>query len=321
MADIINALAATAGLDVDASGVSGTVSPSITGANFTAPGIGLPVGTLSGLSATGQGEATLRFVNQIELGYTGVINEKLALSGDIYYNITQNLQPPGLIPLSAGAQLDTDALAGQISGALSGVDQMIVDSLITILNTSAAGPPRPGWGLVVSDRAQANGYLFDAGFPTFGKEDVAFLGVDVGATYYFDNAFSIWTNYSVVSKNVWTPAELGEENPNFEYFLNTPTHRANFGISYLQKEGFYGRFAGNYASEYEGKQGDGRLFTGINPARAIFDLSVGYRAGSGEAGSVDIGLTVNNVFDTKYQHFVHLPIIRRLAMVNFKTSF
>ncbi len=321
LADIISALASTAGLEVDLSGVSGTVSPSITGANFTAPMIGRPVGSLSGIDATGQGEPTLRFVNQIEVGYKGVINEKLALSGDVYYNITQNLQPPGLIPVSAGAQLDTDAVAQQISGALPGVSQMIVDSLITILNTSAAGPPRPGWGLVVSDRAQENGYLFDTGFPTFGNEDVTFFGVDLGATYYIDDAFSVWTNYSFVSKNIWTPEELGEENPNFEYFLNTPTHRANFGISYLQKEGIYGRFAGNFASEYEGKQGDGRLFTGINEARTIFDFSLGYRLGLGDKTKFDLGLTVNNVFNTKYKHFVHMPVIQRLAMLNLRASF
>jgi len=78
--------------------------------------------------------------------------------------------------------------------------------------------------------------------------------------------------------------------------------------------------AGNYASEYEGKQGDGRIFTGINPARTIYDLSLGYRLKISKA-KLDLGVNVNNLFDTKYKHFSHLPVVRRLALVSLKASF
>ncbi len=320
LADIIGALAAQAGVAVDVSGVSGTVTSDITAATFVAPLIGAPVGSLSGLSATGQGEATLRFVNQFEVGYSGIVNEKFAIQADFYYNVVQNLQPAGLIPLSPGAQLNTAELAGQIAAALPNADQATIAALVTTLNTSAPGPPRAGWGLVISDRAQEVGYLFDTGFPTFGNENVKYFGVDVGGTYYFTPKLSGYVNLSYVSKNVWSAEELGEENPNFEFFLNTPSTRGNFGLSYLQKEGFYGSVAANFSGEFEGKQGDGRIYYWNEPSRTILDLSLGYRLKAGTT-NLDLGVSVNNVFDKEYQYFEHLPIIRRLALVTLKASF
>lgn len=320
LADIINALATSAGVSVDASAVSGTVVPALTSAAFTGPGIGIPVGSIPSLDAAGSGAATLREVSQIELGYTGIVNQKLAITADVYYNLTNNLQPAGNIPLSAGSQLDVEALSSQISAALPNTDQATIDALNTALATGA-GPAAPGgWGLIVSDIAQQNGYLFNNGFPTFGEETVGYLGLDVGATYYFTPELSGFANVSYVSKNVWTAEELGEANPNFQFFLNIPSTRANFGISYLASEGFYGRFAGNYQAEFEGKQGDGRLFTGTNEARAIFDLSAGYRMEVGGT-KLDLGLNVNNVFNTEYKFFVHLPVIKRIASLTLKASF
>lgn len=315
LADIIAALATKAGVTVDASGVTGVVNPNLFAGVFTAPLIGRPAGSIESLSKGGSGSPQLRTVNSLELGYTSVVAKKLKINIDAYYSITQNIQPQGNVPLSAGAQLDVAAVGAQIQNQLQGVvDQTIIDQLITTLGTSAPGPPRPGYGLIVSDIAQSRGHLFDQGFPTYGNNDVKYWGIDLGLNYFINENWSAFGNLSYVSKNIWTPEDLGEENPNFDYFLNTPTTRINAGINYLPEYKFYGTLSINSQSEFEGKQGDGRIFTGVNPSRTITNMSLGYRVKIKEDNKLDLGLSANNLFDSKYQQFVNLPTIGRTVL-------
>jgi len=335
LADIINALAMNASVQVDASNVSGTVNPTIVATKFQGAvppplggGIGNPLDPIGTLDNAGQGKPTLRAVNQFEVGFSTILNEKIAINADVYYNITENLQPQGIVSVTPGATLDLTALETQIRAALPNADPAAVDAMIAQLNSTYPNPtPNPaletatGYGLILSDRAQALGYKYDVGFPTYGKKSVQYLGLDIGITYYFQPKLSAFINYSFVSKNVWTPEDLGEVNPNFDFYLNTPKHRYNVGASYLQSKGIYGMIAMNGISEYEGKQGDGRVFTGTNEARTIFDASIGYRFVFGENTKLDLGITANNVFDTAYTQFIHMPEIRRLVSLNGKFHF
>lgn len=320
LADIIDALAANAGVTVNTSGVSGDVTPSLVAASFRAPQIGAPGGPINSLADAGSGSAQLRTVNSIELGYTNVFNEKFKFNLDAYYSVTQNIQPAGITGLSAGARLDVAAVGGQIQTALAGasVPQATIDQLITVLGRSAPGPPRPGYGLIISDVAQANGYLHDSGFPTYGNEDVAFFGVDLGLNYYVNSDFSLFGNYSHVTKNVWDSEDLKETNPNFEYYLNTPSNRFNLGVNYLPKKGFYTTLAVNSQSEFDGKQGDARIFTGTNDARTIVDMSLGYRFNLKGDSKMDLGLSINNLLNEEYRFFVNLPTITRTTLFTLK---
>jgi outer membrane receptor for ferrienterochelin and colicins len=319
LADIIAALAAKAGVTVDGSGVSGVVNPSLTTAIFGAPQIGRPGGPLTSLGLAGSGGPELQTVNSLELGYSTIIAKKLKIQLDAYYSVTQNILPQGVIPLSAGAQLNVNAVGAQIQTALEGsVDQATIDQLITILGTSAPGPPRAGYGLIVSDIAQERGHLFDVGFPTYGKNDVKYWGLDLGLNYFVNDDWSLIGNFSYVNQNIWTPEDLGETNPNYEYFLNTPKTRFTLGVNYLPASKFYGTLNINSQAEFEGKQGDGRIFTGVNPARTIANMSLGYRIEMKGDNKLDIGISANNLFDTKYEQFVNLPTIRRTVLATVK---
>lgn len=319
LADIITALANNAGVSVNVAGVNGTVTPALNAGTFQAPLVGRSIGPINSLSDVGSGAPELRAVNTLEFGYTTVLNSKLKISADAYYSVTQNIQPQGIVPVSAGAQLDVAAVSTQIQTALQGsVDQSVIDRLTTVLGTSAPGPPRPGYGLIVSDVAQERGYLFDVGFPTYGKEDITYFGFDLGLNYSFNNDFTVFANYSYVSENIWSPEDLGETNPNYEYYLNTPNDRFNFGINYLPSEKFYGTFGLNYLGEYDGKMGDGRIFTGTNDAATFANMSLGYRFNFNESNKLDLGLSVNNLFDVGYEQFVNLPTIRRTVLFTLK---
>lgn len=189
------------------------------------------------------------------------------------------------------------------------------DALINSLNkvfegnaTNGSQNSLPGYGLVLSDRAQTYGWDFDAGFPSYGKKNATYFGTDLGIQYLIIEKLTGQANYSFISKNKWLPEELGETNPNFDYFLNIPKHRLNLGVNYVPSTGLYGSFFMNYQSAFESKQGDGRVFTGQNDARAVFDAKLGFRKLLNRSDTTfDLALSVQNLFDLRYSHFPNLP--------------
>ncbi|SIS43301.1 TonB-dependent Receptor Plug Domain [Zobellia uliginosa] len=321
--DIVNALATNAG--ITAPSVSGTIDSQLTSSVFSGPGaagVGASTGPISNINQAGQPKVSLKTVNQFEIGYSTVLEEKLKINVDLYYSISENFQPAGSIPISPGSQLNLANVQAQIEAQVpAGNDR---DALLNALYSQLGTPSNssaPGYGLVISDLAQANGWEFDAGFPTFGNESAKYIGADIGLTYYITPKLIGSTNYSYVSKNIWTPEDLGETNQNYQFYLNSPTSRVNLGLRYGGEKGFYGSISMNYASEYEGKQGDGRVFTGVNPARTIVDSRIGYKTLMfNEKAKVDFGLSVQNLFDEKYSHFVNLPELRRFAMFNVRVG-
>jgi len=321
--DIVDALAADAG--VSAPTVSGIVDPTLTTASFVGPEVGISTGIPISLDEAGLNPPTLKTVNQVEFGFNTTLQQKIQFGLDIYHIWVENIQPTGEVPLTAGSQLDVAAVQTLIEQQIpAGPDR---DALITSLNSVPANPTpnpgfdgTPGFGAVMSDRAQQFNYVYDLGFPTYGNENVTYFGTEFSATYAFSTDLSVFGNYTYVSQTFWSAADLGESNPEYAYYLNTPPNRVNLGVNYYPYVGFYGSFAMNYQSGYEGRQGDGRFFTGYNEARSIFDTQIGYRLSTSKNVRFDLALSVNNVFDKEYSHFIHLGQLRRWASVTLKVS-
>ena len=321
--DIVDALALHAG--VSSPNVSGTVTPNLTTAFFASPGVGFSTGIPISLDEAGLTPPTLRTVNQLEIGYSATVLDKLKINIDVYNTWIENIQPTGEVPLTAGSQLDVASVQNQIEQQVPAGPQR--DALIESLNSVPFNPTpipafngTPGYGAVRSDRAQELGYVFEIGFPTYGNRNVNYFGTELSATYLINNDISLFANYSFLSQTVWTAEDLEEKNPDYAYYLNSAPSRINLGLNFYPTEGFYGSFTMNYQSEYEGRQGDGRFFTGINEARSIFDLRLGYQLNTPGQTHIDLSLSIQNVFDKKYSHFVHLPELRRWTSVALKVA-
>ncbi len=195
--DIVNALAGKAG--VVAPTVSGTVVPSLTAANFAAPEVGFSTGVPITLDEAGLHPPTLRTVNQVELGLSTAIFQKLQINLDLYNMWIENIQPTGEVPLSAGAQLDVNAIQKLIEQQVPAgpVRDTLIATLMSVPFNPTPNPAfngTPGYGVVMSDRAQKYGYVFDMGFPTYGNKNVNLIGADLSLTYLLTHDLSVYGN-------------------------------------------------------------------------------------------------------------------------------
>jgi iron complex outermembrane receptor protein len=253
-------------------------------------------------------------INTIEAGYKGVIDKKLFVDVNGYYNISENF----ISPLT---NIAPKAFAG--------------GPLVTKRGDEPISKYQPGLGVGPGDYVLT--YL------NFGKVNT--YGIDVGLNYYFDNHISLMVNYSFFDFSMDTndPKNDGNKDGKVDVNdlpLNTPKHKIGVGLNY-SGEKFFGSVFGRWAQKYN-------FFSGINvrsetipgltyggdpvvqgqrvgrdwnygPLGGFFnvDLSAGYRV----SDVVTISGSVANLFDVNAMEFVASPPIGRLFNAEVKFSF
>ena len=241
-------------------------------------------------------------INTFEVGYKGVIDNKLYIDVNGYYNISENF----ISPLNQLADLS--------------------DPANLILVTMRGDRP-------ISD-FQTLGGAFVLTYLNFGKVNT--YGIDLGLNYYFSNNINMAVNYS------YFDFSLDEDDPKndgnndgvvdkSDLSLNTPTHKGSVGV-FGRVNQLYGSVFGRWVQAYN-------FFSGINVASETLpgttyggsDVVEGQRVGRdfnegplGDFFNIDLTLgyyitnnvtisgTVVNVFDSEVREFVAGPSIGRL---------
>ena len=320
--DIIDAAAAYAG--VSSPVVSGTIDPAITTASYAAPLVGLPIALPITLDQQVTRPYKLSYVNQIELGFNHTLKQKLQITAALYHLWMERIPYSRQSVLSAGSQLNLLKISNILEQQVPAGPER--DAIITALYSVPANPDDPdyqgvpGFGVVMSDRPQQYSYTYELGTPGFNGMQVSYYRADITATYYINPALSVFGNYAYLSQTEWTASDLEETNPDYGFYLNTPPDRLNIGINYYPDMGVYGSVAMNYQSAYESQLGDGMFFSGLNEARTLVDLKLGYRFTMFDGILFDAGLSINNLLDEKYSHFRNLGQLRRFGALVLKVS-
>lgn len=248
-------------------------------------------------------------IQTIELGYKGVVSEKLFIDSNAYYNMHENFISP-LINIADAANGNFVTHRG---------DQPMSEVV--------PGTPATGSGFILT-------YL------NFGEVNT--FGFDLGINYFFNNHFNLKLNYSYFdfdldekdSKNDGN--RDGNVNEN-DLPINTPKHKLNVGLN-VNKNNFFGSIGARWVDEYD-------FFSGINVAAStnedliyggepvIEGKRVGRDFNEGPLGgfvNVDISLgyqinkyvsisgQVINVFDSEVREFVASPAIGRLFSTELK---
>jgi|GEM_PF-2020204 len=321
--DIINAAAAHAG--VPAPVVSGEIDPAIVTASYASPMVGVLTGFPTTLMEAVAAAPVLSEVNQLAVGFSHTFRNKFQVTGELFHMRVENIQSSGEVVISAGSQLNlleiSTLLVQQVPA--SPERNALITSLYSVPPNPTLNPEFngiPGFGVVMSDRAQQFNYVYDVRYASYNNMDVNYYGADLSTTYFVTPELSLFGNYSWLSQTEWDAADLGVTNGDHGYYLNTAPDRFNLGINYYPQAGIYGSLAMNYQSAYQGRQGDGRFFSGLNEARSMFDLQIGYRLKTRNNVFLDLGLSVNNLFDKQYSHFVNLAQLRRFSALSMKVS-
>ena len=265
----------------------------------------------------------------IEVGYKGVIGNKLVLTADFYRNkihdfissihiVTPNVfLDPGPLSTALGAGIAQQLAApenAQLAGALNAIDDPAagvggngngspVDELTGIFVSTAAMIP---FGTVTPEEASdPNAVMLT--YRNFGE--VSYYGADIGFSYHPSDAWNLSGSYSHINTNLFENVDGIDDIP-----LNAPRDKLSMAIGFKPPGtpltlGARVRYRGPF------EMADG-VYAGDVESHSVVDLNVSY-VFSNLTLSVDAG----NLFNTEYQAFVGAPMIGRMVMAGLAMRF
>ena len=260
----------------------------------------------------------------VELGYKGVINDKLLVTIDGYYTNRDNFVGPLLMetPFVIVPNLSNDLAAAiatgitgnaQLAGALGamGVDAATAAGLLVQL----AGDALPDGSTPVAivqpqENNQGAGTTPELmlTYRNFGK--VSFYGSDIAFQYLASDQLSLFGNVSLVSDDYFDEEELDEEGSGLRLALNAPTVKGSAGFKYGFMSGLSVNAAGRYTEGFPVLSGP---YVGDVDSYFLLDIGAGYDMSDFQPG-LRIDLQISNVLDNMHREFIGAPQMGRMGM-------
>ncbi len=270
-----------------------------------------------------------------ELGYKGIVMNKLAFSADVYHSRIKDFVGPLVVetpnvflePTTLAASLGEQITVALADPANAGLNQALlafdapaqggngngspVDELVALFvagtdNNGAAFIP---FGTVTPEQAaDPNAVMLT--YRNYG--DISLNGFDLSLTYYLNPSLSLGANYSFVSKDLFENVDgLGD------IALNAPKNKFGANVQYVNTDlGFGVGFRTRFVAGFPVRSG---VYVGDIESYYTIDLNAGYEIPIGPRPR--LSLTVQNLLDRKHQQFIGAPEIGRLAMVRLTQTF
>lgn len=248
-------------------------------------------------------------INSFEAGYKKLVNNKLYINADVYYNISQHFLSP----------------ATNIADAAHGV--FVTKRGDTPIQNIVAGTPAVGSPFVLT-------YL------NYGKVNT--YGADIDLKYYLNKNLTFVFNYSYFNFSLNKNDMENDGNGDgvvtkTDIPINTPKNKLGFGVNATYNK-FFGSIFGRWVEAYD-------FFSGIAVAASTnksltwggspvvenervgsswnygplggfvnFDITAGYSF----TKQITLTAAVTNLFNAKEQQFALSPFIRRLVSVQLQ---
>lgn len=249
--------------------------------------------------------------NTIELGYKGLIADKLSISVDVYStSITDFVGPlrvetPSVFLTAASVEeYVRHRLASQLdAGTVTDEDvAAIVEGISSVPLGTVTPDQRTGTDILVISR-------------NFGE--VNLWGADLGFELYATDEVTVTGSYSYVSDNCF---DFSEEDPcgsRADITLNAPFRKGSVGMRY---ESAYSPISLGVRMRHTGSfPMNSGPFVGQVEAYTLFDAHVGLELP--QLGGGELSLVAMNVLDTKHREFVGAPNLGRLAFIRLAYDF
>ncbi|MGB0929784.1 MAG: TonB-dependent receptor domain-containing protein [Chitinophagales bacterium] len=286
----------------------------------------------------------------LELGYKGLVANKVGVTFDLYHITTRNndqftaISPaytfsgldelPGDLGTSVSSAIATpliDALVGaglpqaQAEGTAAQLLPLIAEAY-TGAGDLAINTPDEAFGnaslaqvfaalpfhaTVQTEQVPQDGIThLAAGYRIFDKRD--FLGADLGLEYYFNQDLSAFFNYSWVSDIEFMQNVVGVEGASLPTYLNIPKNKFRMGMNYTPESGIRGNISFQHDDSYFSASGE---FAGVTDERNLIDAAIGYKFENGLA----IDLSATNLLNNEYRYLPNMPKIggRYLGKVTY----
>ena len=271
-----------------------------------------------------------------ELGYKGVVGEKLVVAADLYHTRIKDfvspiqVQTPNVFldPASLGAALGTSIGAtlaenAELAAAVAPLDDLVVpgtlerdregfrsgspeDEIVMLFAGGAAGIP---FGTVTPEQAfEPTAVMLT--YRNFGE--INLNGLDVNLVYFPSDQWSLTGSYSYVDQTLF-------ENVDgiADIALNAPGNKLKVGTSYTFDQeqltlGAQWRYVGAFRQE-------SGVFIGDVDAYSLLDLNASCLLPFGD--NLRLGVDVSNALDNKHRTFIGAPEIGRLVFGQLGVAF
>lgn len=281
-------------------------------------------GTVTGAPIT-RGTLQLSESDVYEIGYKGSLMGKLSLSLDVYYNKRRNnltapvLTSPFVVFPTLGPDLGAVVASSFTDEELApyGLNVAALSATYAGVGNAVAldenGNPN-ALGALVSDQVfeSVNGAAVSLAYLNIAEID--YWGIDFGAEYFYTRDISVFGNVSWLSQNYWDNAPISGSETGVEFSLNVPDTQIKAGLAYQPESGFYGSLTTRYTSAWRSVNS---AFTGDVDAFTLIDVGAGYQFDFG----MNVGVTVNNIFDVDYKPTFGVPSIGTLAIGKISYEF
>lgn len=248
--------------------------------------------------------------NTFEIGYKGLISDRLLVGVDAYWQRIQDFIGP-LRFETPSAFYNPQDLAAFLLG--SGVPAANVPLLVALMGNVPLGTAT--WEQVPAEHA-TDLYLT---YRNFGDVDV--WGVDFGLTFLLTDQISLSGSYSLTCGWIDSDKKCKNFFPNLDNIgdvaLNSPRNKAMLSGAYRNtRMGFGVELRGRYVDSYPVNSG---VYSGYIPSFVLFDANVSYALPI--ATATELTLTGTNIFDEQHQEMVGAPFIGRTLMLRLRQSF
>ena len=281
------------------------------------------------LEAVDTGVSQIGTLSSWEVGYNGLIGDRLKVGLDLYsYEVKGFTQFTAIGPIHA--------LVNQVGGTTMG---SFIQNAVSAALTPAVGPALagqvaggfkfalddptspltalyPAYGVVESNRVPDGDGIshISAGYRRYDDAVRSHFGADLALEYFVNDRMSIWGNSSWLSQNEWLPGESDDDDLPFPSYLNAPIFKYRLGLKYAQELGY--RFSVSFQHD-DSFMSDQGLFGGMTDEKNLVDTNIGYDFGNG----LGLDLSATNLFDQKYSAFPSMPVIRRRVILKATYSF
>ena len=268
--------------------------------------------------------------NVFEVGYKGIVNERFRASVDVWYERKHDfigdiaVETPNVFldPATTLAYLQSTLLPILNANSVPGADvitQQVAAGMAGISgNAVVTGVPL---GTVVPNSSLTQGPDIVLTYRNFGEVDL--FGADIALDYWFDNRWSASINYSWVSDDFFSAAEVMGSGP---IALNASRGKGAVTLRYTS-------FRDELRAEARGRYVKG--FPVVSGVYVSATLPDGSLKPIGGYGLVDLlfswklpfdqriraSLDIQNVLDKTYATFIGFPQLGRLALAKVSVNF
>ncbi len=253
--------------------------------------------------------------NTIEVGYKGVVADKLLLSADLYRTQVEDFVGPlrvetptvFLDPQTVGAliqqRLTPLVQAGQLPAAL----------LAELVPQLAAGFAQVPLGTVAPDQSTSSDIVL--AYRNFG--DVDFWGFDLAGQLLATDRVSLTGSYSHVSEECFDFDSDGSCTSANDIALNAPSDKGSLGLRFDdERSGVTVEGKARFTASFPVNSG---VYIGEIESYAVFDANINYQLPFYPGAS--FGITASNLFNNMHREFIGAPEIGRLVLTRLQFEF